>query len=308
MSIAPLTESPVRQGKEPWRTLVWSTWLGWQIESNWADVRLFLLYLVVKPVCSSFMLVAMFYAVQYAAREAGSVSLRAQYLPFIYVSNACYGLVNVVMFGMSTVVISDRESYRMLKYIFISPARFQMYFVGRGLARGLEGAGGAAITIATGLLVPDIRAAFGDHTIEWGWLIVFLGIGSVLLWSCGMLLASAMLNMSRSGMFLSEGVAGVVYFLSGVVFPISTLPSWLQPVGMVLPTTYWLEGMRRALTGPAAPGSPFAASPLAAWDNIELAGMLIVTTLGLVALSQWFYRFSVNKAWRNGRIEETTGV
>ena len=123
-----------------------------------------------------------------------------------------------------------------------------------------------------------------------------------------MLLASAMLNMSRSGMFLSEGVAGVVYFLSGVVFPISVLPSWLQPIGLSLPTTYWLEGMRRALTGPAAPGSPFAASPLAAWSNTELAGMLILTTLGLVILSQWFYRFSVNKAWRDGRLEETTGV
>ena len=34
-----------------------------------------------------------------------------------------------------------------------------------------------------------------------------------------MILASAMLNLSRSGMFLSEGIAGVVYFLSGRRFP-----------------------------------------------------------------------------------------
>ena len=43
---------------EPLRTLSWSTWLGWQIESNWADVRLFLLYMVVKPVCGALLLVA----------------------------------------------------------------------------------------------------------------------------------------------------------------------------------------------------------------------------------------------------------
>ena len=48
-------------------------------------------------------------------------------------------------------------------------------------------------------------------------------------------------------MFLSEGVSGVVYLLSGVVFPIGVLPSWIQALSLTLPTTYWLEGMRRAL-------------------------------------------------------------
>ena len=135
--------------RETFRTLRWSSWLGWQIESNWADWRLFLLYLVIKPVTGSLVLVCMFFAVQYSV---GGL-LRSGLLPYIYVSNACYGLVNTVMFGMSYVVITDREHYRMLKYIFISPATFSAYFVGRGLARGLEGAIGGAITIIVGSTV-----------------------------------------------------------------------------------------------------------------------------------------------------------
>lgn len=293
---------------EPFRTLAWSAWLGWQIESNWADPRLFLLYLVVKPVCGSMMLVCMFYAVKYAAEASGTATLNSAYLPYIYVSSACYGLVSTVMFGMSYVVISDRESYRMLKYIYISPAHFQVYFVGRGLARGLEGIAGGTITIITGLLIPDIRAQLQPGSVNVPWLLLFLAIGGVMLWSCGMILASAVLNMSRSGMFLSEGIAGVVYFLSGVVFPITVLPGWLQPVGLSLPTTYWLEGMRRSITGPPPAGSPQAASPLTAWSNAELALMLAATTAVLVVLSQWFYRSSLRRAWRNGRLEETTGV
>ncbi|MCZ2343037.1 MAG: ABC transporter permease [Bacteroidales bacterium] len=289
---------------EPLRTLGWSTWLGWQIESNWADLRLFLLYLVIKPVCGSLMLVCMFFAAKYAA----PTRVPAEFLPYIYVSNACYGLVGTVMFGMSYVVISDRESYRMLKYIFISPAQFQAYFLGRGFARMLEGAAGGFITILAGLAIPQVRAAVRLENIDPLWLLVYLAIGAVLLWSCGMVLASAMLNMSRSGMFLSEGVAAVIYFLSGVVFPITVLPSWLQPVSLTLQTTYWLEGMRRALTGIPPPGSPLAASPLAAWSKPELAVALLVTTVGLVLVSQWFYRFSVRRAWWRGRIEETTGV
>jgi ABC-2 type transport system permease protein len=289
---------------EPFRTLRWSAWLGWQIESNWADLRLFLLYLVIKPVCGSLMLVCMFFAAKYAAPS----KVPAEFLPYVYVSNACYGLVGTVMFGMSYVVISDRKSYRMLKYIYISPALFQAYFLGRGAARALEGFVGGVITLIAGLAIPQLRHSVHLDQIDPVWLLAFLGIGAVLLWSAGMILASAMLNMSRSGMFLSEGIAGVVYFLSGVVFPISRLPEWVQPVSLALPTTYWLEGMRRSLTGTPPPGSPLGDGPLATWSNAELAAALIGTTVLLVAVSQWFYRYSVRKAWRNGRIEETTGV
>ncbi len=289
---------------EPFRTLRWSTWLGWQIESNWADPRLFVLYLVIKPITGSLMLVCMYFA----AREAVPTRVPAEFLPYVYVSNACYGLVGSVMFGMSYVVITDRENYRMLKYIYISPARFQAYFVGRGLARGLEGLVGGVITLTAGLAFPGIRDALTLEKIDPLWLLTFLAIGSVMLWACGMILASAVLNMSRSGMFLSEGIAGVVYFLSGVVFPISVLPVWLQVVGMVLPTTYWLEGMRRSLTGLPPDGSPLAASPLAAWSNAELALALFGTTIVLVTVSQWYYRTSVRRAWKSGRLEETTGM
>jgi len=293
---------------ESLRTLRWSAWLGWQIESNWTDRRLFLLYLVIKPVSGSLMLVCMFYAARYAVAAGRMPPIPIEFLPFIYVSNACYGLVGTVMFGMSNVVISDRESYRMLKYIFISPAQFQAYFVGRGLARALEGAVGGAITIAVGLSLPDLRRAIDIGGPEAIWLLVFLPLGAVMLWAAGMMLASAALNMSRSGMFLSEGISGLVYFLSGVIFPISQLPSWMQPISMSLPTTYWLEGMRRSLTGRPPVGSRLADSPLASWSNGELAGILAITTVGLVLISQWWYRWNVRKAWRNGKLEETTGM
>lgn len=290
---------------EPTRTLRWSTWLGWQIESNWANPWLFLLYLVVKPITGSLMLVCMFFAARMAAESLGESSVaprfRPELLPFMYVSNACFGLVGCVMFGMSYVVISDRESYRMLKYIFISPAQFQAYFVGRGLARAMEGAFGGGITILAGLLIPGIREHLTLAQIDWLWLVIYLSVGTVMLWAAGMILASAVLNLSRNSMFLSEGLGALIYFLSGVVFPLSILPGWLQVISVCLPTTYWLEGMRRALLGESFAG------PLSSMTNLELLGMLLISTTVLVIASQWFYRWSVRRAWRNGKIEETTG-
>jgi ABC-2 type transport system permease protein len=281
------------------RTLRLAAWLGWQLETNWASPWLFALYMIVKPVCGSLMLVCMFYA----ARSATGGRVPAEFLPYLYFSNACYGLVGTVMFGLSYAVVRDREHYRMLKYVYISPAHFQIYFLGRGAARGLEGTIGGLLNVCVGLfLFRELRASL---EVDIPLLLVFLGIGCAMLWACGMLLAAACLNMSRNGMFLSEGIAGIAYLLSGVVFPLQALPPWVQPIALSLPTTYWLEGMRRALLGPLPPQ---LRGPLAHWSNGELALMLLATSAALVVAAQVFWRWSERRAWRNGKLEENAGV
>lgn len=281
------------------RTLRLATWLGWQLETNWASPWLFAIYMLIKPICGSMMLVCMFYA----ARTATGGRVPAEFLPYLYVSNACYGLVGTVMFGLSYAVVRDREHYGMLKYIYISPAHFQTYFLGRGAARALEGTVGGVLNVGVGLfLFRELRASL---EVDVCWLFVYLLIGSAMLWACGMILAAACLNMSRNGMFLSEGIAGIAYLLSGVVFPLKALPGWVQPLSLSLPTTYWLEGMRRSLMGPL-PSQ--LGGPLSDWNNVNLALMLLVTTVVLVVIAQLFWRWSERRAWRNGKLEENTGV
>jgi ABC-2 type transport system permease protein len=290
------------------RTLRLAAWLGWQLETNWASPWLFALYMLVKPVCGSLMLVGMFYAADQAARAGavpgiGRAGIAPEFLPYMYVSNACYGLVGTVMFGLSYAVVRDREHYRMMKYVYISPAHFQTYFLGRGAARGAEGTIGGVLNITVGLILfAQVRAAVG---IDVPWLLLYLVIGGMMLWACGMLLAAACLNMSRNGMFLSEGIAGLVYLLSGVVFPLSALPEWVRPISLSLPTTYWLEGMRRALMGPVPEK---LRGPLSDWSNAELALTLCATTAGLVLAAQLFWRWSERRAWRLGKLEENAGV
>jgi ABC-2 type transport system permease protein len=292
------------------RTLRLAAWLGWQLETNWASPWLFALYVLVKPVCGSLMLVGMFHAADQAARAGavaaagvGRAGIAPEFLPYMYVSNACYGLVGTVMFGLSYAVVRDREHYRMLKYVYISPAHFQTYFLGRGAAGAAEGTVGGVIAIAVGLILfSQMRAAVG---IDVPWLLVFLLVGSAMLWACGQILAAACLNMSRNGMFLSEGIAGVVYLLSGVVFPLKALPEWVRPVSLSLPTTYWLEGMRRALMGPVPEQ---LRGPLSDWSNAELALTLLATTAVLVVAAQAFWRWAERRAWRLGKLEENAGV
>ncbi|MBN9521359.1 ABC transporter permease [bacterium] len=291
--------------REHLRTLRLAAWLGWQLETNWASPWLFAVYMVIKPVTGSLMLVCMFYAARYATN--GRVP--AEFLPYLYVSNACFGLVGTVTFGLSYAVVTDRERYRMLKYVYLSPVNFQTYFAGRGLARVAEGVVGGVLNIAVGLaLFADMRRSLGGAGVDWPWLLVFLAVGVAMLWAAGMILAGACLNLSRNGMFLSEGISGVVYLLSGVVFPIAVLPVWVQWIGLGLPTTYWLEGMRRALMGPVPANVSALHGPLEAWTNADLALMLLATTAALVAFALWFWKWNERRAWQLGRLEENAGV
>jgi ABC-2 type transport system permease protein len=282
-----------------WRTLRWSTWLGWQIEANWASPWLFVLYVLVKPLAGSLLLVCMYWA----ARSARGASIPSSFLPFLYISSACFMLVGGVTFGMCNAVVSDRESFGMLKFVWISPARFRSFLLGRGLSKAAQASIGACMTVLVGLvLFPELRAALGDHALAWGWLLYFLTVGLVMIVALGLILAGMVLNMSRYGTFLSEGVAGMLYLLCGAVFPIDVLPPWLQPFSLLLPPTYWLEGMRRTLLGYTDD-----TGPLGAWGQGQLALALGLSTLLLALFAHYFFRWSEHRAWTLGRLDETSG-
>src|SRR5262249_20421748 len=166
-----------------------------------------------------------------------------------------------------------------------------------GLARAAEGALGVAFTLAAGLLLlPEVRAALGAQGIAWPWLLLDLGLGAGLLLALGLIMAGAALNLPRHGMFLSEGVAGIVYLLSGALFPITYLPGWLQPLSLALPTTYWLEGMRRALLGPGE-----LPSPLANWEHVHLTAALALSTLVMLLASHVFFGWCERRGGPRGR-------
>jgi ABC-2 type transport system permease protein len=280
------------------RTLRWSAWLGWQVEANWADPWLFAVYVLAKPLAGALLLVFMLRA----AAAAPGVSLPEGLLAFSYVGNAAYMLVGAVGLGMSGAVVTDRENYGMLKYVRLSPAGLRAYLVGRGLAGGAEGLLGALLTLIVGALLPlGVRASLSWGQVAWGWLLLYLLVGGVLLLALGLLLSGVVLNMARHGLFLSEGVGGLIYLLSGAVFPLEVLPPWARAAGLALPTTYWLEGVRRAVLGPRG------ASALPDWGHGGLALALAAGTAGLVLLAQVVFRWGERRAQRLGRFDQTTG-
>jgi ABC-2 type transport system permease protein len=95
-------------------------------------------------------------------------------------------------------------------------------------------------------------------------------------------------------------MAGLFYLACGAIYPIDILPVWLQYLSKVLPLTYWLELVRRAVLGKSL------SSTLSGFSNLELIGIMAVTTLALALFSHWIYRSIEYIARKHGKIDQLT--
>ncbi|CCQ72035.1 ABC transporter permease [Magnetospira sp. QH-2] len=80
-------------------------------------------------------------------------------------------------------------------------------------------------------------------------LIAFFVALMIFGWSIGLLVSALVLRFGMG----AESLAWVAIFavapLSGIYYPVETLPEWLRPVSYALPSSHVFEGMRAVLQG-----------------------------------------------------------
>lgn len=275
------------------RSFKTAAWLGWQITSNWTDPFLFAIYSIIRPISRAAILVVM-----YGVITQGNFT--NPLFPYIYLGNAFYTYVFIVMNGVSWAVIDDREHYQTLKYMYIAPIRIPFYLLGRGVAGFLTASLSVLITILAGVLF--LHVSFDPLQANWLLFFVSLFIGVIMLSTMGLVLAAFSLLVVRHSSFMAEGVSGVLFLFSGAIYPLEVLPKWLQPVGFVIPITYWLELMRRSLIGNVAQAFP----TLARFSNLELLGILVGLAFLFGLLSIFVFRRCDHLARERGLIDRTT--
>jgi len=285
------------------RSFLTAARLGWQMEANWTDPVLFFIYSVAKPLASALILVVMLDVISGGAKP--------EYRAFVVVGSALWSFVLSGVSGLAWMILDDRERYRMLKYIYVSPSDFLTVIFGRGVARIGVGAMGAVITLAVGVAV--LGVPFDVARIDWPLLIavMVLGVGSIL--AIGLLLAAICMQTRQESWSYPEAAAGALFLISGVVFPLSVLPTAVQAVGLLTPLTWWIEGIRHALfpggvSAIGGPGSLYgqltgAAAPGSAEIVLALLGSGAVATLAAVAV----FRASDRRAKDRGLFDRTTG-
>jgi ABC-2 type transport system permease protein len=276
-----------------WRSLRTAAWLGWQIESNWASPALFALYSIVKPLTSAAILVVMFGMVTQGNFASPAFS-------YMYIGNAFYMYVGAIIAGMSQSVVDDRERFRTLKSMYVAPVNIPLYLAGRGVARFFTTTLSVLVTIGFGIAFLHLQVTPGD--VRWALLFATLCIGMAMLAMMGLVLASIVLTIAHGSWLVGEAVAAALYLFCGAVFPLDALPWWLQPVGYLMPVTYWLELLRRALVGRVAQQYP----SLAGFDDGGLLVLLVAITAALGVIAAATFRRCDHIARERGLIDRTT--
>jgi len=268
-----------------------AAWLGWQVESNWADPFVFVVYSVSRPLAMAFILTGMYWAVR------GTAVHEHAFLGF-YVANAFHNFVTTVLVGMGWIVVEEREEYETLKYVYASPVGIFTYLLGRSSVKLALATISTLLTLAVGWFALGLR--WDWSATRWAPLALALPLGLLACVFLGFLIAGWGLLLPRAAMAVNEGVALALYLLCGVIFPIDLLPRAIAVFSFALPFTYWYEALRRFLLGSGS------SALLGAWSDATLLAALALSTLVFVLVSRWGYFALEREARRRGRLDQTT--
>lgn len=143
--------------------------------------------------------------------------------------------------GVSLAFFEEMYS-RNLGHLFVSPLRpyeLVLALLAISFIRTTIGVGGAAL-----LAIPLYHYSIFEMGLP---LLAFFTNLLVMGWAIGLLVAGLVLRYGLG----AESLAWVAIFalapVSGIYYPISVLPGWLQAVAWLLPSAHVFEGMRAVL-------------------------------------------------------------
>jgi ABC-2 type transport system permease protein len=272
---------------DAWRSFRTAIGLGWAVESNWSDPFLFAIYTIAKPLAAALILVLMFQVI------TGGQS--PEFLQFLIIGSALWNLVFGVLNGLVLGILEDRERYRMMKYVVVTPASLFPFLLGRSTARVLIAFIAIGVTLLVGVLFLGIE-------LRPSLLIIPATLlGMVAIVSLGIAMAGWCLQLRQEAWSYPEAIAGSLYLVSGAVFPIDILPSVIQPLAYAFPTTWWLEASRRGLLGHGAPGT------MAGLSDAAVFGVLALTTAVVAPLAYLTFNWFIGRARQAGLLDMVSG-
>lgn len=302
-TVSPRSTSQQPRVRQAWRAFTTAANLGWRMEANWTDPVLFFIYSVAKPVSAALILVVMIDII------SGGKDLT--YRSFVVVGTGLWSLVVAGISGPAWAILEDRERYRMIKYIYVSPSDFIVVLVGRGVARLGVGAVGTLITIAFGVVL--LGVPFDVAVVDWPLLVTVIALGIVTIVGIGLLIGAVCLQSRQESWSYPDAVAGALFLVAGAVFPLSVLPVPLQVVGLLTPLAWWIEGVRHAVfpRGPSSIGGPGSTwsqlTDTPAPDATTILVVLLVIGAVVTLVAAAVFRASEGRAKDRGLLDRTTG-
>lgn len=243
----------MRYWSEAWR-LGWKR--GWiefrQSFTNGADLWAHFLW-------PTLMLVVLFF-IRDRSFAGSSLLLGTLVLPSILGMNAAMAMMTI-----SAQLTADREEGTLLR-AKATPHGMPTYLIGKVIAVSAGLIVDLAIFLIPGILLVSGLAVGGVD--NWLQLLGFLALGMAATLPIGAILGSAFSNARTQGLLTLPIL--VMIGISGILYPITVLPDWVQGIAQVFPI-YWLGlGMRSALL----PDSAVSVEIGESWRHLETIGVL----------------------------------
>jgi ABC-2 type transport system permease protein len=172
----------------------------------------------------------------------------------------------------------------------MAPLSRPVHLIGMGLFAIAYGLVRATLIFAV------VAAMFGLHMPDanFATALILLGIASISFIGIGMMTAVLPLISPEKGTQLGFMAQGIMLVVSGVYYPVSVLPQWMQWISTISPATYALRGIRSAILEGATPAD--------VWGDIW---PLILIGVVAIPLGLWVFRRGEQYAKRHGKLKRS---
>ncbi|MEZ0348276.1 MAG: ABC transporter permease [Thermus sp.] len=188
-----------------------------------------------------------------------------------------------------------------LEYTFMAPVSRLVHLLGVSLFATFYS------VVRTGVILLGL-ALFVDLDLTganlWGVLVVLL-VGSLAFMGLGLMAAILPVMSPENGAQATNILQGVLLLVSGIYYPVSVLPAWLQPLAYISPATYALEASRKLLgiQHPDSVPGHLVGAPLGA--VLPELGTLLLMGVAFIPLGLWVFGLAERWAKRTGKLKRT---
>jgi ABC-2 type transport system permease protein len=195
-----------------------------------------------------------------------------------------------IIFEILTETVAWERWEGTIEYTFMAPLARPIHLLGMGLFAVAYG------VVRAVLLFGVVAAFFGLHLSQADFVaaLLVLVVASISFIGIGMMTAVLPLISPEKGMQLGFVAQGVLLVVSGVYYPVSVLPGWMQAVAKISPATYALRGARRAILDGAGVGSM--------WP--EIWPLLVIGAVS-VPIGLFTFRAGEQYAKRHGKLKRS---
>jgi ABC-2 type transport system permease protein len=256
------------------------------VERNWYLVKRYAMWELAFFVWT----IANTLSIVFISKAAGLPPAQENRLTTVLLIGAVIWAYLGIIFEILTETVAWERWEGTIEYTFMAPLSRPVHLIGMGLFAIAYGLVRATLIFAV------VAAMFGLHMPEanFGTALLLLGIASVSFIGIGMMTAVLPLISPEKGTQLGFMAQGIMLVVSGVYYPTSVLPQWMQAISTISPATYALRGIRAAILEGATPAD--------VWGDIW---PLLVIGVVAIPLGLWVFRRGEQYAKRHGKLKRS---